>query len=244
MPARRNSATYAELINNSARPTSSTGLVGRPDNRSPGRPNPTRYRQISKGRPRNRSTYPVANARTGNHTGPRRGQTEPEDQDQHLADHEHPDVEPQPLHQRRQAVPTDAQVEKRVAYPRPARRRCHREQQYRSEHHRRQDRDQRRPAGPGLPVGNPVNRLRGHERTGALPAPASHTFCSLNRSPLLPRSSTALDTHAVSGLPLSSTMPNCSAFSVPAGNWPTMIPSVSSLCTSKAVGRSSANASI
>ena len=40
----------------SARPPSSTGLVGTPDSRSPGRPNPTRYRQISSGRPRNRST--------------------------------------------------------------------------------------------------------------------------------------------------------------------------------------------
>src|SRR6185312_7617758 len=146
--------------------------------------------------------------------------------------------------QRRQAVPADAQVEERVAYPRPTRRRRHREQQDRGEHHGRQECDQRRPAGPGLPIGDPVDGGRGHERTGALPAPVSHSFCSLASSPSLPSSSTALDTHAVSGLPLSSTMPNCSAFSVPAGSWPTMIPSVSSLCTSKAVGRSSTNASI
>ena len=72
---------------------------------------------------------------------------------------------------------------------------------------------------------------RGHERSGAFPALLSHSFCSLDSAPSLPRPSTALDTHAVSGLPLSSTMPNCSAFSVPVGNWPTITPSVSSLWT-------------
>jgi polar amino acid transport system substrate-binding protein len=46
-----------------------------------------------------------------------------------------------------------------------------------------------------------------------------------------------LDTHAVRGLPLSSTMPNCSAFSEPAGSWPTAFEVQSELDNGVIVGQ-------
>ena len=51
-----------------ARPAA-LGCSGCRASRSPGKPKPTRYKQMISGRPRNRSTYPAANARNGNHTG-------------------------------------------------------------------------------------------------------------------------------------------------------------------------------
>src|SRR5215212_9009413 len=72
IPARSTSATYAEYERISATPPRTAKSVGMPCSRRPGTPRPTISSTRISGRPRKRSTYTVAIARSGQKTGPRR----------------------------------------------------------------------------------------------------------------------------------------------------------------------------
>ena len=65
-------------------------------------------------------------AAPGTYIGPRRVRivaiAEPDDDDEHRADREHPDVEPQPVQDLGQRLLGDLRVEERLAHPGPARR--------------------------------------------------------------------------------------------------------------------------
>lgn len=72
MPARNTSATYAEYVSVSAVPPRRTGSTVTPCSRSAGTPRTTIIRLMMSGRPRKKSVYAAASARTGKNTGPRK----------------------------------------------------------------------------------------------------------------------------------------------------------------------------